>query len=393
MLFIDEGQKLSRDALEILRELLNFETNTEKLLQIVIFAQPELEAVIDSMPNFKDRINEYYRLSELSARESAQLVRHRLRLAGGQQAEQLFMDSALTAMHKVSCGRPRQLVRLGHQMLLALIMNSGSRVTASMVRAQVAREGGKPPLSLAVKAGLGLAGCLVVVTGMWMTSSHWLPLVTSRMQAAQSSAGTSAGSPSVKLHSSGPSSVSGTVQSGGTADSKVQSTANAGDSKGNRVADDGVAKSGQSQVVHVDGTMSLEEIAQLFYGTSSMARELATLNPGYLKGKASALTLPLKSYVVPDSYCSNALLSFGRYDSADGALQARKALDSFAPRIVLREMDGQRMYYLLSRESFSTSARALSWLKKQTKLPEGVTAVVMPPYAPGSRAFYNFPER
>mgnify|MGYP000326279616 CR=1 FL=1 len=56
VLFIDEGQKLSPAALEVLRELLNFETNTEKLLQIVIFGQPELAQIIEGMPNFKDRI-------------------------------------------------------------------------------------------------------------------------------------------------------------------------------------------------------------------------------------------------------------------------------------------------------------------------------------------------
>ena len=53
VLFIDEGQKLAPAALEVLRELLNFETNTEKLLQIVIFGQPELAPIIEGMPNFK----------------------------------------------------------------------------------------------------------------------------------------------------------------------------------------------------------------------------------------------------------------------------------------------------------------------------------------------------
>ncbi len=52
VLFVDEGQKLGPAALEVLRELLNFETNTEKLLQIVIFGQPELAQTIEGMPNF-----------------------------------------------------------------------------------------------------------------------------------------------------------------------------------------------------------------------------------------------------------------------------------------------------------------------------------------------------
>ena len=73
VLFIDEGQKLSPAALEVLRELLNFETNTEKLLQIGIFGQPELAQIIEGMPNFKDRINEYLYLKPLSMRESIRI--------------------------------------------------------------------------------------------------------------------------------------------------------------------------------------------------------------------------------------------------------------------------------------------------------------------------------
>ena len=141
VLFIDEGQKLSPAALEVLRELLNFETNTEKLLQIVIFGQPELAQIIEGMPNFKDRINEYLYLKPLSMRESIRLVRHRLRLAGGQRAERLFSLGSLIALHRASRGKPRQLMRLGHQMLLALLVGNRTTVTGCMVWAQVARNG------------------------------------------------------------------------------------------------------------------------------------------------------------------------------------------------------------------------------------------------------------
>ena len=136
VLFIDEGQKLAPAALEVLRELLNFETNTEKLLQIVIFGQPELAPIIEGMPNFKDRINEYLSLKPLSMRESVRLVRHRLRLAGGQAAERLFSLASLIALHRVSKGRPRQLMRLGHQMLLSLLVSNRRRVTAGRPRSR-----------------------------------------------------------------------------------------------------------------------------------------------------------------------------------------------------------------------------------------------------------------
>lgn len=81
------------------------------------------------MPNFKDRINEYLYLKPLSMRESIRLVRHRLRLAGGQRAERLFSLGSLIALHRASRGKPRQLMRLGHQMLLALLVGNRTTVT------------------------------------------------------------------------------------------------------------------------------------------------------------------------------------------------------------------------------------------------------------------------
>ncbi|MDD2966790.1 MAG: AAA family ATPase [Desulfovibrionaceae bacterium] len=176
VLLIDEGQKLSAEALEVLRELLNFETNTEKLLQIIIFGQPELEERIAALPNFKDRINEYLHLMPLPEKESIALVRHRLHLAGGQQAERLFSKGALAALHKASKGHPRQLMRLGHQMLLSLIMGNKTQVTAAMVQAQVARDAGSPPprrwrfvvlLLLAAGLALGAWYALPALTQAW----------------------------------------------------------------------------------------------------------------------------------------------------------------------------------------------------------------------------------
>lgn len=186
VLLIDEGQKLSAEALEVLRELLNFETNTEKLLQIIIFGQPELEERIAALPNFKDRINEYLHLMPLPEKESIALVRHRLHLAGGQQAERLFSKGALAALHKASKGHPRQLMRLGHQMLLSLIMGNKTQVTAAMVQAQVARDAGSPPpprwrfvvfLLLAAGLALGAWYALPALTQAWHNTA--LPLLHS----------------------------------------------------------------------------------------------------------------------------------------------------------------------------------------------------------------------
>jgi len=74
ILIIDEGQKLSLSCIEVLRELLNFETNNEKLLQIIILAQKEFNISLEQIANFKDRINFYYQLNPLNFKESKNLI-------------------------------------------------------------------------------------------------------------------------------------------------------------------------------------------------------------------------------------------------------------------------------------------------------------------------------
>ena len=60
VLIIDEGQKIPYFCREILREFLNYETNENKLLQIILFAQNEFAEILKSHGNFADRVNQYY---------------------------------------------------------------------------------------------------------------------------------------------------------------------------------------------------------------------------------------------------------------------------------------------------------------------------------------------
>ena len=142
VLCIDESQKLLPECLEVLRELLNFETNTEKLLQIILFGQRELEGTIAALPNFRDRINEYLPLRPLSRRETIRMVRHRLRLAGGPAGERLFTVPALLAVHHATGGYPRKIMRLCHQLVMNLLINNRRRVTWREVLAFARRDAG-----------------------------------------------------------------------------------------------------------------------------------------------------------------------------------------------------------------------------------------------------------
>lgn len=169
VLIIDEGQKLSRECLEILRELLNYETNEAKLLQIVIFAQPELEPLVADMPNFLDRVNFYHRLRPLNFREMRSMVEYRLAraTAEGSFPPKLFSPPALRAIHRATGGYPRKVVRLCHKTLLRMLIADGAQVTWGVVRRclreEVRGRSGRLGWAAAGVSALILAGGLAAV--------------------------------------------------------------------------------------------------------------------------------------------------------------------------------------------------------------------------------------
>lgn len=133
-LVIDEGQKLTGECLELLRELLNFETNTHKLLQIVILAQPEFAKALAARPNLDDRVNYRCRLRPLNRRETRRLIETRLALcAPSGRAPDLFTPMALRRLHRLSRGFPRKLVRLCHLSLLLAVGTGKTRIDWAMV--------------------------------------------------------------------------------------------------------------------------------------------------------------------------------------------------------------------------------------------------------------------
>ncbi|SMP78363.1 Type II secretory pathway, component ExeA (predicted ATPase) [Desulfonatronum zhilinae] len=133
VLIIDEGQKLAPSCLEVIRELLNYETNDAKLLQVIIFAQEEFDVVLAEMPNFQDRINEFCRLTPLNFRDTRALIRHRLSLAG--TSRELFTWPAYWALYRASRGTPRKIMHLGHKALMTLIVTNKSKVNRNVVLA------------------------------------------------------------------------------------------------------------------------------------------------------------------------------------------------------------------------------------------------------------------
>ncbi|MFH1080783.1 MAG: AAA family ATPase [Pseudomonadota bacterium] len=139
-LIVDEGQKLPDFCLEILREFLNYETNENKLLQIVIFGQEELQLTLNRLPNLADRVNLLYLLEPLNFKETRDMIRFRIaRAADPEQIPALFTHAGLLAVYLATRGYPRKIITLCHQVMLALIIRNQSRAGWPLVRSCAAR--------------------------------------------------------------------------------------------------------------------------------------------------------------------------------------------------------------------------------------------------------------
>lgn len=138
VLILDEGQKISSSCLEVLRELLNYETNEHKLLQIIIFAQNEFQDILDRHANFTDRISLLYRLQPLSLRDTRDFIRFRIEQATDYTISRhpgvSFTSGAYIMIHRITGGHPRKVINLCHSLLLLLLVVNTQKATASLVR-------------------------------------------------------------------------------------------------------------------------------------------------------------------------------------------------------------------------------------------------------------------
>jgi MSHA biogenesis protein MshM len=121
IVIIDEAQVLSGESLETLRLLTNVETESKKLLQIVLFAQPELKQRLvahRSLRQFNQRIVFSHELSALNRKEVGKYIAQRLIVAGHRNGC-LFSRTAQNLLHRVSNGVPRLINILAHKSMLA----------------------------------------------------------------------------------------------------------------------------------------------------------------------------------------------------------------------------------------------------------------------------------
>ncbi len=140
VLIIDESQNMGFEALEHLRLLSNLETNTRKLLQIILIGQPELKAKLqrEQLRQLRQRVLVFYDLRPLTRRETALYIQHRLMLAGA-NGRPSFTPWAARKVFRHTKGVPRLVNSLCDKSLLAAFVRNGDQVTWADVR-RAARE-------------------------------------------------------------------------------------------------------------------------------------------------------------------------------------------------------------------------------------------------------------
>lgn len=131
VLLVDEAQKLTTPLFEVLRQLLNYETNSQKLLQIVLFGQNELATKIDRLPALKDRVTIFGALSSLTKMDMDKMIAFRWAVAGGDNHP--FSPAALQAIFRFSHGRPRQVCKLCDNALLAAYSDQLTSIDAGII--------------------------------------------------------------------------------------------------------------------------------------------------------------------------------------------------------------------------------------------------------------------
>ncbi|MFQ5642099.1 MAG: AAA family ATPase [Thiogranum sp.] len=177
VVFVEEAQQMSLETLEEIRLLSNLETRHSKLLQLVLFGQPELNYLIEKheIRQLRDRISHCFNLSPLSMAEIRDYIRFRLHSAG-YRGNDLFTATAYRLLAIFSRGLIRRLNILADKALLAAFAAQSSRVCWKHVwraRYDGASPGRPQLLPGGLAAGLG-AGTAVALVGI-AVFNHYTP--------------------------------------------------------------------------------------------------------------------------------------------------------------------------------------------------------------------------
>ncbi|MCY4325431.1 MAG: AAA family ATPase [Betaproteobacteria bacterium] len=205
---IDEAQAMPDESLEQIRLLSNLETSREKIVQIVMFGQPELHAKLKQqhMRQLRERITSSFTLQNFAHEEVRAYIDARLRCAGYDQAEQLFMPSAVVVITRISQGILRRVNILCDKSLLAAFADGDKRISARHAE-QAARDaryqrmvehndsaapadaaappalGRRPDSATMIAAALVVLACIVTIVQFWPRPAPSAPVAAAAISA------------------------------------------------------------------------------------------------------------------------------------------------------------------------------------------------------------------
>ena len=175
VVMIDEAHAMPHDTLEEVRLLSNLESSRHKLLQIVLFGQPELDAALakPGLRQLKDRITHNFRTRAFTQAEVGRYLAFRMR-AAGYRGPDVFTSSAIALLTRGSSGLTRRINILADKSLLAAFTENAHAVTPRQVRAAIADS--EFPAPVAAKRGaVLLAAASAACAGGFLAGAmvHW----------------------------------------------------------------------------------------------------------------------------------------------------------------------------------------------------------------------------
>lgn len=134
ILLVDEAQQMTPKMLEVVRVLMNFETDNAKFIQVVLFGQNELMATLNTkeMRAIKSRVGIFAALSSLGSSDTSSMIEYRWRAAGG--STHPFTAEAVQEVFRQARGLAREIIKLCNESLNRAVVNESRQVTASMVK-------------------------------------------------------------------------------------------------------------------------------------------------------------------------------------------------------------------------------------------------------------------
>jgi general secretion pathway protein A len=170
ILLVDEAQNLSAGVLEQLRLLTNLETAKQKLLQIILIAQPELRELLSqtNLRQLAQRVTGRYHLEPLSRDEAARYIDHRLKVAGG--LTEIFDAGAKREVYRLSGGIPRLMNVICDRALLGAYSRETRKVNKWIVRRAAAEVSGQKLTPVVLKWAVPVVaaiGVALAIVGLW----------------------------------------------------------------------------------------------------------------------------------------------------------------------------------------------------------------------------------